>query len=116
LLYYYTRIYPFARSKFDRTAWIQADISKSDWEQVEKDNQCIKGAMVKDLKNNYFIRGRTTKEEVLLLLGTEVEIRKLGNCLIYSLGMCSGLRIDYDSLYICFNNKNKVKEVYTSRG
>jgi hypothetical protein len=66
--------------------------------------------MVRDLTNNHLLPQTTRREEVIELLGrstSNVQINGL-ECPAYSLGMCSGIRIDYDSLYVCFNEDGTV--------
>jgi hypothetical protein len=37
------------------------------------------------------------------------EIRRGRDCLGYNLGMCSGLKMDYDVLMVCFDERGVVK-------
>ncbi|RMC34397.1 hypothetical protein C9E81_14730 [Paracoccus alkanivorans] len=69
--------------------------------------------MVRDLLHNYLQPRITTYEKVAQLLGAkeyDVDISG-GNCPAYSLGMCSGLGLDYDSLYVCFGKDKKISKV-----
>lgn len=103
---------PFRGDRFDAQAWAEAGSCRglSDWECVEKESTCPRGSMVRDLTNNHLLPQTTRREEVIELLGRStynVQINGL-ECPAYSLGMCSGIRIDYDSLYVCFNKDGTV--------
>ena len=60
--------------------------------------------MVRNLLQKHVIVGETTRDVATALLGAkEYDVVIHGtSCDAYSLGMCSGLRIDYDSLYVCY--------------
>ncbi len=112
----YGRILPFLGKNFDQNEWLQLSASKGDLEQVEKDISCLKGKMVNDLKNNYLKYDITTAQEVKNLLGNDYsQVYKKDDCIEYSLGMCSGFKMDYDGLVICFDKNRKVRKVYTQQ-
>lgn len=69
--------------------------------------------MVRDLTRNYLIPKTVSRVEVDALLGqTERTVEINGqSCLAYTLGMCSGLGIDYDSLYVCFDSNERIASV-----
>jgi hypothetical protein len=111
--YYHLKIAPFRGMSFSKEAWREAEMGSSDWAQVEKDMQCLRGAMLQDLKDNYLKIGKTSIRNIISLLGQEEAIQKNGTkCLKYSLGMCSGFKIDYDSLYVCFDDNDILKKLY----
>lgn len=66
--------------------------------------------MVRDLTRNYLIPESVSRDDVYALLGrTELTVEIYGqSCVAYTLGMCSGLGIDYDSLYVCFDSNDKI--------
>lgn len=114
---YYLRVYPLDNTKFNQEVWNFASKSKGDWEQFRKDEQCIKGGMVGDLKRRYLKRGITNKSEVISLLGKPYstdtgEFLQCHTCLEYDIGYCLGFRIDPNTLYICFDKNDKLKRVY----
>jgi len=97
---------PFRGQSFDSEAWAEAGscAGLSDWKCVEKEASCPRGPMVRNLLRTHLLIGETTRETVNALLGSmeyEVDIRGRP-CEAYSLGMCSGLGIDYDALYVCY--------------
>jgi hypothetical protein len=72
--------------------------------------------MVFSLTWFHLARGRTTKQEVVEMLG-EGDARGDGRaCLTYSLGMCSGLGVDYDDLLVCFDDDNKFERTKRRQG
>lgn len=109
-LHYITHSYPFSGSKFSQEKWEAAGKGKTDYEQSELDYQCIRGVMVEDLKKNY-LKATITPEETVELLGETKNITASDgkSCLKYNLGMCSGLKTDYDSLVVCFKNNMLTK-------
>jgi hypothetical protein len=58
--YYYLKIAPFRGVSFSKVAWREDAIAHSDWAQVEKDMQCLRGAMLQNLKGNYLKLGKTS--------------------------------------------------------
>lgn len=102
-LYYIVHKSPFSGINFNHEVWIAAEKGKSDTEQLELDNHCMRGAMVADLKENY-LKSTITQADVVSLLGKTRSINNENDqsCLRYNLGICSGFKMDYDSLDICF--------------
>lgn len=106
---------PFQGTKFTKEAWIEAGRSRSDWESVKKDQDCLKGAMVRDLKKNYLIKNVTTKADVKQLLGEPNYSNRLCPGYSYIIGMCSGFKMDYDKLDICFDKDDKIIDILVRR-
>ena len=75
------------------------------WKSEEKEASCPRGPMMRDLLRTHLLIGETHRETATALLGAmEYEIDIRGRpCDAYSLGMCSGLGIDYDALYVCYD-------------
>lgn len=92
----------FRTSRFDATEW-RALAKASD------DSSCHRGGMANDIRMNVLRVGQTS-DEVQRLLGRPDSIRNGVHA--YSLGMCSGLRIDFDSLDIHFDSNDRVTHVY----
>lgn len=103
---------PFKGDKFEVLQWEIAGNCQglSDWECVEKEASCPRGGMVRDLTQNHLILETTSREEAIALLGEHERTIDINgeSCAAYSLGMCSGIGIDYDSLYVCYNAENKI--------
>jgi hypothetical protein len=90
---------PFRKSDFDQVQW-RAAPDRSYPSESERESSCERGGMARDLQHRY-LRPGTTREQVVALLGVPDGTLQEG-CIEYSLGMCSGFRIDYDNLRICF--------------
>ena len=115
-LLWYMHVSPFRGESFEQTKWELEGSCQglSDWECVQKEASCPRGGMVRDLTRNYLIPETVSRDQVYALLGqTERTVEINGqSCIAYTLGMCSGLGIDYDSLYVCFDNNDRI----SSRG
>ncbi|MCT4611469.1 MAG: hypothetical protein N4A70_19945 [Pelagimonas sp.] len=103
---------PFRGDKFDPQTWAEAGLCKglNDGECAQKERTCPRGGMVHDLISNHLISQTTRSETVIKLLGQstyDIQINGL-KCPGYSLGMCSGLGLDYDSLFVCFDQNGTV--------
>ena len=114
-LLWYMHISPFRGEAFERARWELEGSCQglSDWKCVQKEASCPRGRMVRDLIRNYLYRKLVSRDEVHALLGrTERTVEINGkSCLAYTLGMCSGLGIDYDSLYVCFDSNDRISSV-----
>ncbi len=73
------------------------------------DSSCYRGGMAHDLKTN-ILRVGLTKADVEKLLGQPDSNR--ASIYEYLLGMCSGFRIDFDTLDVHFDSDSKVVKVY----
>lgn len=106
---------PFRGEAFERTKWELEGSCQglSDLECALKEESCPRGGMFRDLTRNYLIPETVSRDEVHALLGrTEHTVEINGqSCPAYSLGMCSGIRIDYDSLYVCFDSNDRISSV-----
>lgn len=111
-LLWYVDMSPFRGETFEQTKWeLQGNChGLSDWECVQKEASCPRGGMVRDLTRNYLIPETLSRDEVYALLGrTERTVEINGqSCIAYTLGMCSGLGVDYDSLYVCFDVNDRI--------
>ncbi|HXH04286.1 MAG TPA: hypothetical protein VNN09_13345 [Candidatus Competibacteraceae bacterium] len=90
----------FSTEKFDHAKW-HAPILDA------QDATCHRGGMAIDIRDRLLVQGQT-KQFVERLLGkpdfvAETEYR-------YTLGMCSGMRMDYDDLHIYFDNQGKITD------
>lgn len=91
----------FSTSRFNDSEWKEAP-SKDD------DFSCFRGGMANDLKGRVLLPAMR-RESVENLLGDPT--RSEANKLEYNLGMCSGLRIDFDSLNVYFNERGELTHV-----
>lgn len=96
--------------EFTKDTWVEAarceGLSSQDCNK--KRSNCIRGSMTRDLLQNHLIIGETTRDMTAALLGPkeyDVEIQGQ-SCAAYALGMCSGFRIDQDSLYVCYRENS----------
>jgi hypothetical protein len=110
----YKIISPFSGEDFNQETWFEYN------NLGNKDYICLRGPMVNDLKYEYIHIKTTTKQEVVELLGTpdinnSTSRRNKNNCIGYSLGMCSGMQIDYDTFFICFDDKDLINNIYTTQ-
>jgi hypothetical protein len=88
----------FSTSRFDPSAWNAKQTN-------ETDTTCFRGGMANDIKSRV-LKGGFSREAVKGLLG-EPDADKPTK-FEYMLGMCSGLRIDFDSLNVYFNESGKL--------
>lgn len=97
---------PFRGQIFDPQQWSDAGscAGLSDWQCAAKQGSCPRGQMVRNLLRKCVLVADTTRDTEIALLGAkEYDVVIHGtSCDAYRLGMCSGLRIDYDSLYVCY--------------
>ena len=104
-LLFFTDVISFRGADFDKKIWSEAP-------NINQGIDCIRGEMYTDLKNNYLKKGISITEVKDLLGNTEYsKYSNYTNCLDYELGMCSRLRVDYDSMLVCFDDKDKVDYV-----
>ena len=103
---------PFRGETFEQGKWeLQGRCQGlSDGKCAEKQASCPRGGMVRDLTRNYLILETVSRDEVYALLGRTKQTVKINeqSCIAYTLGMCSGLGIDYDSLYVCFDTNDRI--------
>lgn len=103
---------PFRGERFDPEHWAVAAscVGLSDGDCMEKQAHCPRGGMVRDLVNEYLMPEGTTRETVASWIGpAEYDVKIEGRtCDAYALGMCSGFRWDYDSLYVCYGDDGEV--------
>jgi hypothetical protein len=92
----------FRTSSFNQHEW-KSLAKKSD------DSSCFRGGMAGDIKENVLSAGMT-KTEVEKRLGLP-DSNKI-DAYEYLLGMCSGLRIDFDTLDVHFDSDGKLVDVY----
>ena len=88
----------FSTEEFDPTKWHGVT-----GHQI--DTSCARGGMAKDIQKRIITPGMN-RQEVEALLGQPD--KKDPAEYVYFLGLCSGLRIDYDGLHIAFDAHNKV--------
>ena len=88
----------FRTSGFDEAAWKSMSRKTSD-------SSCYRGGMAHDITTNV-LRVGLPRAEVERLLG--VPDYKRANTYAYFLGMCSGLRMDFDTLDVYFDPEGGV--------
>ena len=91
----------FRTSSFDASEWKSSN-------RMTSDSSCYRGGMAHDIKTNVLRVGQT-KTEVEKLLGAPDSDRRGYH--EYLLGMCSGLRIDFDTLDVHFDAANRLVNV-----
>lgn len=91
----------FRTSSFNETKWKSLNRKTADF-------SCYRGGMAHDIKTN-ILRAGLAKTEVERLLGKPDSNR--GDVHEYLLGMCSGLRIDFDTLDVQFDSEGRLMEV-----
>ncbi|WP_435509286.1 hypothetical protein [Variovorax sp. LT1R16] len=91
----------FATSRFDSTAWFAQQTNESD-------AYCYRGGMAKHIKDE-ILRPGLKREDVVRLLGQPDS--ENSREIQYVLGMCSGLRIDFDGLHVYFNSRGELERV-----
>jgi hypothetical protein len=91
----------FRTSSFDKDHWLAS-------EKTADDISCHRGGMAEDIRRNVLHFGQTI-DEVTKVLGQPSDVR--GAIYSYNLGMCSGMRIDFDSLDVHFDNRGRLKLV-----
>ncbi len=103
---------PFMGERFTPKKWREGGscAGLSDAKCAEKESNCPRGRMVYDLTEIHLVVGETSRLEVEYLLGAPDRLfrRDRQQCLRYHVGMCSGLGIDYDSLFVCFDDTGLV--------
>lgn len=91
----------FLTSKYDPSEWKALANGTSDF-------SCYRGGMAGDIRSRVLHTGMS-KTEVEALIGPPDSTRD--GVLEYFLGMCSGLRIDFDTLDVHLDADGKVKNV-----
>ncbi len=92
----------------------KADFNAEAWSKAENctgalcEQECIRGGMVSDLQRRYLVPGKS-RDEVIALLGPgRPTARADKGGIDYSLGMCSGFRMDFDSLIVAFDESDRL--------
>jgi hypothetical protein len=88
-----------------------SSFNEAEWKSLKRktaDSSCYRGGMAHDLKTN-ILRSGITKAEVEKLLGEPDSNKAAAH--EYLLGMCSGLRIDFDTLDIQFDSEDRLVNV-----
>ncbi len=93
----------FSTSRFESAEWL-APVSE------EREITCYRGGMARDIKNRLLAPGMT-QQEVESLLGRPDNHHKPLE-IEYTLGMCSGFRMDYDGLIIRFSTEGRLINAY----
>ena len=106
---------PFYGDTFDPGRWRTAHQGKTPTEVAKKQSQCIRGAMYGDLKHRVLKPG-INRAKVVALIGVpdfgSGGVHKGHQCARWNLGMCSGFKIDFDSLNVCFDKEGIVRHVF----
>ncbi|MES2674590.1 MAG: outer membrane protein assembly factor BamE [Pseudomonadota bacterium] len=84
----------YSTSKFNPEVWFAKQTNESEM-------GCYRGSMAFDVRDNLLVNGMS-KEKVVSLLGAP-DLSKDSEYQ-YVLGICSGLRIDYDVLHVYFKD------------
>ena len=92
---------------FTPEAWAESCEGLKDTSCATEENDCPRGPMVRSLLRQHLTVG-VSRDAVVGLLGPADWDR--AECLHWSLGACSGLGIDYDSLFVCFDKTGHLVE------
>ena len=90
-----------------------SSFNQEEWKSLNKktgDFSCYRGGMAHDIRTNILHAGQTLGEVEALLGKPDID---KGEIKEYFLGMCSGLRIDFDTLDVHFNAEGKLTTVHT---
>lgn len=98
---------PFMGVTFTPSAWRQAGQCAT--HPCALDSGCPRGGMVRDLQRNHLPLG-TPRAVVEQQLG-QGAVGHRANCVVYPLGMCSGLGIDMDFLSVCYDDAHRLTSV-----
>lgn len=97
----------------------KADFNAEAWSKAENcsgalcEQECIRGGMVSDLQRRHLIPG-TPRVNVVALLGPgRPTARGDKKGIDYNLGMCSGFRMDFDSLIVAFDESDRLTNSWT---
>jgi hypothetical protein len=88
-----------------------SSFNEVEWKSLRKttsDSSCYRGGMAHDIKT-HILRAGVTKTEVEKRLGAPDSVK--ADVHEYFLGMCSGMRIDFDTLDVHFNPEGRVMKV-----
>ena len=88
-----------------------SSFNEAEWKSLNRkttDFSCYRGGMAHDIKTNV-LRAGLAKMEVKSLLGEPDSSR--ADVHEYFLGMCSGLRIDFDTLDVHFDSEGRLMKV-----
>lgn len=96
IFFWWTGVHVFSTSRFVRENWL-APVSG------ESARTCYRGGMARDIENRVLVPGMA-RHEVEALLGTPQHV-DLTRGFQYTLGMCSGFRMDYDVLHVFFDGE-----------
>ena len=91
----------FKTTRFDATEWRSANRGTSD-------SSCYRGGMAHDLRSRV-LRKEQSQNEVKALLGEPDNVKTTH--FEYFLGMCSRLRIDFDTLDVHFSTEGKLVNI-----
>jgi hypothetical protein len=100
------------QAEFDAVVWRNAPNCGRDG----CDAECVRGQMVRDLTWYYLKPGMSRSEVVALLGNSQANSSSAVKLLSYNLGMCSGFRMDYDSLVLMFDDRDVLIDVGTVQG
>jgi hypothetical protein len=91
----------FSTSDFDKQKWLNSEPIGN-----ENASACYRGGMARDIKSRVLLPGMA-RQEVESLLGAPKQNARPAE-FQYTLGMCSGLRMDYDVLHVYFSSEGKL--------
>lgn len=100
----------FSSEKFNKEKWIREAN-----QTIHTTSSCYRGGMVNDLIKRILKPGlnRESVEELLGKPGTERQlVGQKGITTEYTVGMCSGFQMDYDTLNIQYDENNQGKISY----
>ena len=89
-----------------------SSFNEQEWKVLNRktdDSSCYRGGMAHDIRAKILRVGQSSNE-VESILGKPDSIK--GSVHEYLLGMCSGLRIDFDTLDVHFNTAGKLTSVH----
>lgn len=99
------------QAEFDATVWRNPPRCGPNGCDVD----CIRGQMVRDLTRSYLRLGMSRSDAIALLGNPQPGSLPVKTSLSYDLGMCSGFRMDYDSLVLSFNDRDALIDIRTKQ-
>lgn len=116
--FYVFYVAPFRGQAFDAETWAAAAQCDGPFGPACGQEQplCTRGPMVRDLLRHHIIRSQSSRQEVVATIGPDeydVQLDDGRICSAYHLGICSGLGIDYDALYVCYGPDDVVASAGT---
>lgn len=101
--------YPLENAEFSESLWKSLKFSdQGEPIPMTKETKCLRGGMVGDLQDHYLTAGMSEVEVKNILGEPNFVPYHTAGCIGYWLGYCTGMRIDTQSLDVCFDVNDKL--------